>query len=199
MFDHLDMPSLRLNMNPRRGMVAVPTWFWVEGYNGDVIPLENTLTVTHRECRWVVEGGADGFPVLDDNGAPISRRECQIISDSLTVEVRVWPKTFVWSFGDEHGQTIPCRDIAACPQGIGLPYVNARTPSPIAHTYTWSSLGANGAADAYTIGLEITFGAQHRFSTNGVSSSGWESLGDRSLGWTESHQVQEAQAVLTRP
>src|SRR5262249_22658852 len=35
MFDRLDLPDLRIGMNPRLGLVAVPTWFWVEGYSGD--------------------------------------------------------------------------------------------------------------------------------------------------------------------
>src|SRR5215831_11184780 len=32
LFGRLSLPSLRLDMNPRLGLVAVPTWFWVEGY-----------------------------------------------------------------------------------------------------------------------------------------------------------------------
>jgi hypothetical protein len=199
MFDHLDMPSLRLGMNPRLGMVAVPTWFWVEGYNGDVIPLTDNLVLTHVECRRVVDRDQDGALLLDGDGAPVTHRECQTRSDTLTVDVRVWPKTYQWTFGDNHGTTIRCPCIAACPAGLGLPYTDPRTPSPIAHAYKWSSLGANGAAHAYTIRLGITFGAEYRFSINGASPSGWQSLGDRDLAWSASHQVQEAQAVLTRP
>src|SRR5947209_117572 len=30
----LPPPDLRIGMNPAKGMVAVPTWFWVEGYDG---------------------------------------------------------------------------------------------------------------------------------------------------------------------
>jgi hypothetical protein len=105
----------------------------------------------------------------------------------------------VWSFGDDKGQVVACADVAACPQGIGLPFTDVHRPSPIAHMYRWSSLGANGLADAYTIGLGVTFGAQYRFSINGHSRSGWDSLADRTLAWSASHQVQEAQAVLTRP
>ena len=39
MFDRLELPSLRLGMNPQLGMLAVQTWFWAEGYDGNVIPL----------------------------------------------------------------------------------------------------------------------------------------------------------------
>jgi hypothetical protein len=117
----------------------------------------------------------------------------------MTVQVRAWPRAFHWSFGDNNDQTVACPDLSTCGSGIGHPFVDPREPSPIAHTYHWSSLGANGANDAYAVGLVITFGAQFRFSINGHSDSGWQSLADRSLAWSALHRVQEAQAVLTRP
>src|SRR5207253_2067436 len=46
-WDHMELPSLQLRFNPRLGMVAVPTWFWVDGYGGDVIRRDNTLLLTH--------------------------------------------------------------------------------------------------------------------------------------------------------
>jgi hypothetical protein len=199
MFDQMAMPSLRLDMNPRLGMVAVPTWFWVEGYDGDVIPLTDNLLLTHEECQRVVNRDATGRVLLDPDGAPRTHLDCRTISDTLSVEVRVWPRAFQWSFGDDRGKTVPCPDVAACPAGLGQPFTDPHSPSPIAHAYQWSSLGINGAADAYTVGLGITFGAQYRFSTNGSSPSGWQTLGDRALTWSASHQVREAQAVLTRP
>src|SRR5258708_3166457 len=199
MFDQMDMPNLQLGMNPRLGMVSVPTWFWVEGYNGDVIPLTDTLVLAHEECRRVVDRDGNGHPRLDANNVPITHRECSTISDSMTVEVRVWPRAFDWTFGDQQSQAVQCAAAAGCPQGVGQPFIDARTPSPIAHAYRWSSLGQNGTADAYTVSLGITFGAQYRLSTNGASASGWQSLADRALSWSASHQVREAQAVLTRP
>ena len=82
---------------------------------------------------------------------------------------------------------------------LGVPYVDAVHESPIQHPYVWSSLGINGGADAYKIKLAITFGAQFRYSINGRDQGGWQGLQPRSLEWTAMHQVQEAQAVLTRP
>ena len=161
--------------------------------------LPNNLVLTHDECQRVVDHDATGTVALDEDGAPLTHRECHAVSDMLRVELRVWPRLYAWSFGDEHGTTIHCPDIGACIAGLGLPYTNPHTPSPIAHAYRWTSLGRNGDADAYTIRLAITFGAQVRFSTNSASLSGWESLGDRDLAWTASHRVQEAQSVLTPP
>src|SRR5438105_6615756 len=157
MFDRLDMPWLRLGMNPRLGMVAVPTWFWVEGYDGGGIPVTDNLVLSHDECRQVADRNAEGDLVLDGDGAPVTHRECQTITDTLTVELRVWPRAYQWTFGDKHGTSIPCPDIAACTAGLGTAYTDPHSPSPIAHAYRWSSLGINGAADAYTIRLGITF------------------------------------------
>jgi hypothetical protein len=199
MFDQLDLPSLRLGMNPQLGMVAVPTWFWAEGYDGNVIPLTDNLVLSHDECNRIVDRDSAGNVVLDEDGAPATHRECRTITDTLTVEVRAWPRSYEWTFGDDHSMTIDCGGIGACTAGLGLPYTNPRTPSPIAHAYRWTSLGKNGDADAYTIHLAITFGAQFQFSTNGESRSGWESLDDRELAWSARHRVQQAQSVLTRP
>jgi hypothetical protein len=199
MFDHMDLPSLRVDMNPRRGMVAVPTWFWVEGYDGGVINLTDNLQLSHQECHREADRDEGGAVQLDGGGEPATHTACRTIVDVLTVEVRAWPRTFWWDFGDHNGQTVACPEIAACAAGIGRPYTDAFTPSPIAHAYRWSSLGANGEADAYEIGLRVTFGAQYRFSVNGGSRNGWVGLDDRDLTWSAQHQVQEAQAVLTRP
>jgi hypothetical protein len=199
MFDHMDLPSLQLDMNPRLGMVAVPTWFWVTGYDGNVISLTDNLELTHQECGRVADRDAGGAPSLDSSGAPTTHNECRTIVDTVTVQVRAWPRVYHWTFGDNQDKTVRCPEIAVCREGIGLAFTDPHSPSPISHAYQWSSLGANGAADAYSIGLGITFGAQYRFSINGGSETGWQSLDDRDLSWTTGHQVQEAQAVLTRP
>jgi hypothetical protein len=198
MFDRLDLPDLRIDMNPRLGMVAVPTWFWVEGYNGDVVPLTDNLQLARQECHEVV-APASGSGVVNGAAAPTTHQACSVVYDTLTVQVRAWPKTFLWSFGDSHTQTVTCPELSACTSGLGLPFTDVHRASPIAHAYRWSSLGVNGSADAYRIDLAINFGAQYRFSINGVSGAGWQDLGDRELGWSAGHRVQEAQAVLTRP
>jgi len=112
--------------------------------------------------------------------------------------VRAWPRVYHWEFGDTRDQFVRCPDVSACTAGLGRAYTDPRTPSPIRNAYGWSSLNVNGEADAYTIRLGITFGAQYRFSLNGTSSGGWEGLPDRELSWSAAHKVQEAQAILTR-
>jgi hypothetical protein len=198
LFNSTSVPSLRLGMNPRLGMVALPTWFWVEGYNGEIIPLEDRLTLIHHECQRVAARDARGDAVLDAGGAPVTREQCRPVAETLTVEVHAWPRLYRWDFGDSRSQLVACGSRGACPQGLGRAYTDPHTPSPIQHAYVWTSLGAQGAADAYLVRLGIVFGARYRFSHNAQPFSGWQDLPERELSWAASHQVQEAQAVLTR-
>jgi hypothetical protein len=194
----LPPPELRIGMNPTLGMVAVPTWFWVDGYDGGTLSQSETVRESHEVCHLVAVRDANGQVVLDANSRPRTRRDCTVDSSTFVVDVRLWPNRFAWDFGDDHGRSIACAGQGDCGDALGQPFVDSQHPSPVQHPYRWSSLGANGAQDAYTIRLGITFGAQYRVTVNG-SSGGWQSLPTRDLSWSASHQVQEAQAVLTRP
>src|SRR5205807_8071816 len=72
----LPPPDLRIGMNPARGMVAVPTWFWVEGYDGGTLSTSETVLEQHEQCHYVVIRGADRLPSLDENGRPRTRLDC---------------------------------------------------------------------------------------------------------------------------
>jgi hypothetical protein len=194
----LPPPDLRIGMNPARGMVAVPTWFWVEGYDGGLLSQSETVVEAHENCHSVSVRDSRGVAVLDADGRPQSRRSCVVETTTFVVDVRLWPSQFGWDFGDGTTRDIACPDQGYCGEALGQPFVDSAHESPVKHPYRWSSLGVNGAEDAYTINLGINFSAQYRVSVNG-SGSGWQSLPGRKLSWSASHQVQEAQAVLTRP
>src|SRR5262249_39118254 len=49
----LPPPDLRIGMNPARGLVAVPTWFWVEGYDGGTLSQSETVLESHEVCHYV--------------------------------------------------------------------------------------------------------------------------------------------------
>jgi hypothetical protein len=191
-------PDLQIKMNPAKGLVRVPTWFWVEGYDGRVLSDSKTALETHEECRFVVSRDDRGQPMLDADRMPRTRRQCRVETTTFVIDVRLWPRQLAWDFGDQHGQHFSCRGQGECGGALGQAFVDMRHPSPVQHPYVWTSLGANGLQDAYTISLGITFGAEYRVSVNG-SGGGWQGLPDRGLSWMASHQVREAQAVLTRP
>ena len=193
-------PAVRIGMNPQLGLVAVPTWFWVEGYDGGTIGQAETVLEAHERCHLVVVHNPDGSPTLAGDGRPQLRRECTVETSTFEVEVQLWPKQVAWDFGDHTpARQVTCGSQALCGGGLGLPFVDSGHPSSVQHPYQWSSLGINGVADAYTISLGINFGASFRVSVDGAAPGGWQTLPDRELQWSASHQVREAQAVLTRP
>lgn len=190
-------PDLRIRMNPEKGMVRIPTWFWVEGYDGGTINSAETVREDDTTCHTVPVRGASGLAELDDSGTPRTRTECHTDTTIFDVEVRLFPTQFAWDFGDKQFRQLSCKGIGDCADALGLPFIDSLHDSPIQHPYLLSSLGTNGAADAYTVTLGITFGAEYRWSANGRDQGGWHSLDSRALAWSAAHQVQEAQAVLT--
>ena len=197
------LPDVKIGMNPRLGLVGVPTWFWVEGYDGDVRVLHDSISATRQDCHRNVERNERGDAVLGEDGAPATHEVCQTFTDTLSVEVRAWPKQYAWDFGDAQAMHVPCAGETACRQGLGQAFSMLAAAGPagahIEHAYSWSSLARNGPLDAYSVGLGITFGAQFRFGLNSEPNSGWQTLDDRTLSWDDHHQVREAQAILVRP
>jgi hypothetical protein len=195
-------PDLRIEMNPRLGMVAVPTWFWVEGYDGGDLRQVQTNLVAHEECHLRASHTADGTAVLEPDGRPRLERICEVRTTTFTVEVRLWPNHYAWDFGDQHTQHVACSSTTECNKALGQIYTDPLHASSVQHPYVWTSLGRSGQNvqhDAYTVGLGITFSAAFRVGVNANGLGGWQTLPDRQLTWSASHQVQEAQAVLSRP
>jgi hypothetical protein len=194
----LPPPDLRIGMNPAKGLVRVPTWFWADGYRGGTLSESETVKEDDTVCHLVPVRTADGLAQLGEDGRPQTRTECTTTTTTFDVGVRLWPGQVHWDFGDKQSQDVPCRGVSDCVGAFGAPYVDAVHESSIKHPYVWSSLGVNGAADAYTVGLSVLFNADYRVSINGQDQGGWHDLPARTLAWSAIHQVQEAQAVLTR-
>jgi hypothetical protein len=199
MAQQLPPPDLRIAMNPDKGMVNVPTWFWIEGYDGGTLSQAQTVLQRETVCHTVPNRGPGGLAVLGGDGRPTSHTDCVTTDTTFVVDVRLFPARYAWDFGDNHAQAFGCGGQGDCPDALGTPYLDPFHQSTVQHPYVWSSLGVNGAADAYTVKVAINFAAQYRVSINGHDQGGWHGLSSRELTWTASHQVREAQAVLTRP
>jgi hypothetical protein len=158
------LPAAAINMNPRVALVALPTYFWIEGYDGR--PLVNSRTV-ELPAEIGAEVPTTAFPAGDP------RRRGQ----SLTVEVRVWPVRYSWSFGD--GAT-------AVTQSLGQRYP---AESEVRHTYERSSLGFSGG---YPIRLTVDFAAEFR-----VNGGPPQPLAAAQRTYDAALRVQEVQTVLT--
>ncbi|MCX6024216.1 MAG: PKD domain-containing protein [Chloroflexi bacterium] len=80
--DHLPMPPIQIRTNPALGLVAMPGWYWVEGYDGAPFGMARTVVIP-----------APPAPP----GAPPAK------DITFTVEVRVHPTSYAWDFGDGDG------------------------------------------------------------------------------------------------
>jgi hypothetical protein len=65
LLDHVPVPAITVGVNPEVGLVALPSWFWVEGYDGLPITASDTLAGTTVEVeitptgyRWTFGDGA---------------------------------------------------------------------------------------------------------------------------------------------
>jgi len=163
------LPRISLKVNPDPGRVALPSWFWLEGYNGGVITWSKTEHASHTECR-LNEGVA----------------ECHSVDDSVTVNLQATPRLYEWTFGDDVDNYASFGDA----QGLGRAYTDPNTPSPVAHAYHMSSI--NYLKDGgYPIELRVTWATA--FSVNGGGSQG---LPDVSQTYTARYPVRQIQSIV---
>lgn len=65
LLDHVPVPAITVSVNPEVGLVALPSWFWVEGYDGLPITASATLDgttveveITPTSYHWTFGDGA---------------------------------------------------------------------------------------------------------------------------------------------
>lgn len=165
------LPSVTLRANPDPGLVAVPTWFWVTGYDGSPIRASQTTRASHTECRLV--GGV---------------AECRTVDDSVTVEVELDPTQYAWNFGDDSSTQASFGDR----RGLGQAFSNPQSPSPVAHSYRTSSAPFMSAG-GFQVALRLTWSARFR-----VNDGPWQGLPDVIQRYTARQPVREVQPVVVR-
>jgi len=134
--EDVPLPVAKVRMNPDLGLVAVPTWFWVEGYDGRAFGVTRRVNIP-------AEIG-DDVPVAD-----VPRDDPRRRPTSMTIVVTVRPSRYEWTFGD--GTRLVTRS-------LGKPYPQA---SDVKHTYEHSSLRS---PSGFTVGLTIEFTAEYRIN-----------------------------------
>ena len=160
----VSLPNATVRMSPTTGLVALPTWFWVDGYDGRPFGSSRTISLPP------LIGSDVPFSVVPANDP---RRQ----GTSFTVDVRVWPTRYDWSFGD--GATLVS-------QSLGQAYPQE---SEVRHTYQRSSLGF---ASGYPVQLTVQFGAD--YSVNGGPR---QPLAATQRTFSAGVRIRESQAVLT--
>jgi hypothetical protein len=160
----IPLPDIRVRMNPDTGLVALPAWFWVENYDGQANSSARTVELPP------LVGPEIPLAVVPANDP---RRQSQ----SFSVEVRVWPTQYLWSFGD--GTTFAS-------QTLGQRYPEV---SEIQHTYEHSSLRTSGG---FPVRLTVAFAAEYR-----VDGGPPQGLPSTQRTYEARYRVQEVQTVLT--
>ena len=131
---HVPLPNAQLRANPGLGLVALSSWFWVEGYDGKPFGASQTVDIPP-------EVGPD----TPESAVPLDDPRRQ--STSVVVEVQVQPSRYEWSFGD--GKTLVT-------QSLGQPYPKE---SDVKHTYQYSSLRF---ASGFPLRLTVEFSAEYQ-------------------------------------
>ncbi|MHB1131013.1 MAG: hypothetical protein ACYC4L_01355 [Chloroflexota bacterium] len=162
---HVPYPSVQLRANPGLGLVAMPSWFWVEGYDGRPLGVARTVTIPP-------EIGPE-VPV-----AVVPADDPRRLPTSFTVEVRVSPSKYEWSFGDG-------TSLVADSLGKSFP-----AESDIQHTYEHSSLVH---PSGFPLRLTVEFTSEFR-----VNGGAWVSLPAVQRVYEAGYRVQEVQPVLTQ-
>jgi hypothetical protein len=132
--EHVRFPEIGIRMNPSVGLVAVPGWFWVEGYDGRPFGSGRTVEIPSEI--------ADDVPLAAVPADDPRRR-----AGRLSVEVRVWPARYEWDFGD---------GTRRASQSLGQPYPHE---SEVKHTYEFSSARSPGG---FPVRLTVEFHAEYR-------------------------------------
>lgn len=142
LLDHVPLPNILIKTNPALGLVHLPGWFWVAGYDGKPFGTSRTVTIPPAV------GPNVPFTEVPANDP---RRQPTF----FTVSVRVWPTSYQWSFGDG-------ADLVTDSLGKAYP-----AESDIRHTYNYSSLHFK---HGFPIQLTVVFDAQYQ--VNGGASRG---------------------------
>ena len=164
-------PPVTVKANPDPGVVAVPSWFWVAGYDGAPITHSKTQHASHTECRLLA-------------GVP----DCHTVDDSVTVTVRLTPTSYTWNFGD--GRTGSIQSYPS-DKGLGRPYTHAVHASPVQWTYEFDS---RDFPSGFPIKLTIAFSGA--FQANG---GGWQALPNIDESWTTGLVMRQVQTLNTAP
>lgn len=175
MVQEVRLPDITIRTNPLQGVVAIPTWYWVDGYDGDTLSDTRTLSESHEEVRDVE------VPALDGGPAQISQ-ETRTVRTTTTVSIRVAPVEYSWNFGDgTTGQQL------SGPEGLGTPFRGANWPSTVQHTYDYSSIDF---ASGFPIQLTVRFSVAVQ-----VNGGQWNRLDDIVKTYGSSYLVRQVQPL----
>ena len=204
LFKDIPLPNIVVGMNPPRGIVNIATWFWVEpaSYAGASIVETAPQDLPWQEWWTETVEHTSSHPCADD-----ATKTC---TDSWTSEdpfgpeehhdfvqgaVQLTPARYVWDWGDGTAPSPPFTG----PDGLGRPYTDPYTPSPVAHMYHQSSAPVFDQG-GFEVTLTVNWSAAWTFQVSGDTREPSQQSGTFPEGregvWAVRHQVRESQPVV---
>ena len=165
------LPPITLHVNPVRGIVHVPDWYWATGYDGG----PRTATRTYS-LLW----SRPGTPIRDpETGEVIGETPGSSGTYTFTITDRYRPGRYRWDFGD--GALL---DTAS----LGRPYPIV---SDVQHAYQWSSIDQPNRT--YTYRLFIDWVGDWQVSGD---ATGGGTLEPRQSSYQAHQEMRDLQQVL---
>jgi hypothetical protein len=100
--DQVPIPEMTISANPDTGLVALPSWFWVDGYDGTPITASNTLggltvevEITPQEYYWDFGDGGSletlslGQPYPAESDVRHTYQQSSLSTGAFTVTVEI--------------------------------------------------------------------------------------------------------------
>jgi len=186
-------PRIAIGANPNDpATVAVPTYYWVSGYDGSARSVGISATVQEGErCTPTFETNPDG--TRTETG-----QDCVPNMVTYGVVVTARPTTYSWNFGDN--QKNPTKDgqqsvvTKPGPEGLGMPYQAPNWSSPIMHLFNVSSYQQE-ADGGFPITLSITYQVDWQAGASAAGERQSGSLGSLQQTVARPQRVQEIQVL----
>jgi hypothetical protein len=186
-------PRIAIGANPNDpATVAVPTYYWVSGYNGSARSVGISATVQEGErCT-------PTFETNPDETRTQTGQDCvpNMVTYGMVVTAR--PTTYTWNFGDN--QKNPNKDgqqsvvTKPGPEGLGMPYQAPNWSSPIMHLFNVSSYQLE-AEGGFPITLTVTYQVDWEAGASATGERQSGSLGSLQQTVARPQRVQEIQVL----
>ena len=186
-------PKIAINANPSDpATVAVPTYYWVGGYDGSPRSVGISATVQEGErCTPTFETGADGTETQTGHS-------CVPNMVTYRVVVTARPASYTWDFGDNNpastseGQRSVVTKSGL--EGLGTPFQAPNWSSPIMHLFNVSSF-QHEAEGGFRITLSITYRVDWEASAPATGEHQSGSLGSIQQTVARGQHVREIQVL----
>jgi hypothetical protein len=196
------IPVVGIDVNPNPDLVNVPGWFWLSGYHNETL-----MPSLHMELPWTLFytvdvttttiGPCPGDPLESCSHSETHPENHQVQHlDTVDVTLTFVPATYTWDFGDGRPGSVTRYGAG---DGIGRPYTDPNTASPVAWNYQWDSRDfVGGFPITATVSWSVT---AHERGTSDIGD-GFDTttqMQNRNVSWFTRLLVCQIQALRIAP